>query len=208
MSSCVEIAGSLASGKTTLCQMIEAQGFFAVKENYEDNPYLEQQKDDPEEYGYQCQKWFLRNKLVNIMEARKTEPYIVSDFSMFSDRAYLEFYLKDQPVWLAKLQTQLDGGLSKIGYPDYIINLTCSPEEQLRRVKERGREYEQGTTLDFINNLNTLVDKNLELARAKGIKVYTLNTEKHDFRDKQVFQMIMLNITKNSGPVPNTPQPF
>ncbi|WP_435641812.1 deoxynucleoside kinase [Micavibrio aeruginosavorus] len=152
----VEIAGSLATGKTTLCQTLERQFTRVVYEELSGNPYLDKVRHDPDKYALPCQQWFVDNKVNAIRQAINDNPdgRIISDFSLLLDRVYVSHYLAHRPDWVAALYQQLEEGVRDIGQPDVILYLTCPPDEIVNRIKKRGRDFEQHLTAEFARAIN------------------------------------------------------
>jgi len=167
-----EIAGALASGKTTLAHRLGDRGFHVVYEDLSTNPYLELRKVDPRKYELLCQQTFASDKINGIAAAVAAgHDRIVSDYSLVVERAYLTYYLKDKPEWIASIEGLLDDSSGLIGTADAIIHLRCPAEVQLERIRSRGRDFEQGHDIAFLNTINALVEERVEQARGAGITV-------------------------------------
>lgn len=174
----VEIAGSLATGKTTLCKQLQDQFSVVVPEELDGNPYLDKVKEDPERYALPCQEWFVDNKVNALRRAVENNPNasIISDFSLLADKAYVEHYLHDKPEWRKQLFARLDRGIATIGQPDVLVYLTCPPDEIITRIKSRGRGFEQSLTADFAAAINTLVQKHIDSVPASGPWIVEIDT--------------------------------
>ncbi|MFH2085355.1 MAG: deoxynucleoside kinase [bacterium] len=58
--------------------------------------------------------------------------------------------------------------------PDIVVYLTCSPEVQLKRIKARGRSFESGYTLEYLQSITDRLSEYVEsLAGNKTTKLYT-----------------------------------
>jgi deoxyadenosine/deoxycytidine kinase len=195
----IEIGGSLSTGKTTLAKLIAERGFEYVSENFEDNPYLPLVSQDPEKYGYDCQKWFVDNKIETLgaLSARD----IVTDYSPYTDRAYIAHYMSANPEAVQSLCDRLDAGIATIGKPAALIYLTCDEDEQLGRIKSRGRDFEQGLDLDFLRSINSLGEQYLQQARAAGVPVIEIDTGRVDMRKPEVLDRLVNQIL-SASPAP------
>lgn len=168
----IEIAGALASGKTTLAGLLGSMGWHVVYEDLSTNPYLELRKVDPEKYELLCQQRFAEDKINGIAAAVAAgKDMIVSDYSLVVERAYLSHYLKDRPDWIAAIERRLHESGPLIGPLDAIIHLRCPAEVQLDRIRTRGRSFEQGHDVAFLNSINRLVDDRVADAQSSGIRV-------------------------------------
>lgn len=192
----VEIAGSLATGKSTLCKQLQDKFPVMVYEELDGNPYLDKVKTDPEQYALPCQEWFVDNKVNALRRAVEDNPdsCILSDFSLLADKAYVSHYLQDKPAWREQLFARLDRGIAAIGQPDVIVYLTCPPEEIIRRIKSRGRGFEQSLTVEFAAAINNLVQEQIDAAPKPGPRIMKIDTQKFDLRDPVILNALFVGI--------------
>lgn len=176
----VEIAGTLATGKTTLCQKLQSQFTHTVYEELSGNPYLDKVRFNPEKYALPCQQWFVENKVNAIRAAVNDNAHgtIISDFSPLLDRVYIAHYLAHRPEWVEQLHQQVADGIQDIGEPDVIVYLTCPPDEIINRIKKRGRDFEQALTVDFTRAINNMVRAEIDSIPANGPRIVEIDTTK------------------------------
>jgi len=174
----IEIAGALATGKSTVAGILRERGFHLVSENLANNPYLEMRKVDPVKYEFLCQQRFVADKLDAIEKAiAETSRHIVSDYCLAAEKAYIVHYLSYRPEWVERLVGQIDEGESRIGKPDCIVHLRCRPETQVERIRRRGRDFEQGHDVAFVSAIKDLVGRQVALARAAGVQVVEIDVD-------------------------------
>lgn len=165
----IEIAGALATGKTTLAAALSNRGLHVVSEELEANPYLDLRLQNPDEYGYLCQEWFVTSKIKGIkagarhLDMMPQGSAMVIDYSMAADRAYVAHHVSNNPDWITRLEAEIDRFESAYGPPDLIVSLSCSSDEQLRRIAKRGRDFEQGLDLEYLETINDLVEAKLSI---------------------------------------------
>lgn len=174
----VEIIGGMGVGKTTLSNAFVQLGLRCVHENLANNPYVNLAYSDPTSYGFYSQLSFYLGNFFTIRENSKPNELTVFDFSTVTDRAYASLFLKDKARDIA-LET-IDFLEEKEGKADLYLYLTCSPETQMRRIRQRNRAHEAGVTIDFIRELEDHLGRHTVRAAERGARIRTIDTEKFD----------------------------
>lgn len=157
----IEIAGALATGKTTLADALARKGLTVVRESLDTNPYLDPDKDFASN-RFVRQSWFVTSKISGIANAYEAGATLMAvDYSMAAERAYFRHNVGDQPLWVARLDNEVAQFECWYGAPDLIVSLGCSVQEQLRRIAVRGRDFEQTHTAESIGSINDHVEQQL-----------------------------------------------
>jgi deoxyadenosine/deoxycytidine kinase len=173
----VEIAGALSCGKSTLASILETMGHRLVYEDLSTNPYLNLRLEDPERYDYLCQQQFVLDKIASLTAASARGEPFVADYSLAAERAYVAHYNSARPDRVAALYALMDRAETGLGLPDAVILLRCAPDEQLCRIRARGRDFEQGHDVAFIARINALVEEQVAAQAAKGVPVFPYRTD-------------------------------
>lgn len=173
----IEIAGALSCGKSTLAGKLASLGHKIVYEDLSTNPYLDLRVQDPEKYDFLCQQQFVLDKIASLQAAEADGAPYFTDFSIAAERAYVSHYVSHRPDWISELTTLLDRSETEQGLPDLVIHLQCSPEEQLERIRRRGRDFEQGHDVAFITNINDRVDTQVRRVSGLGVRVAAYRTD-------------------------------
>jgi deoxyadenosine/deoxycytidine kinase len=176
----IEIIGGMGVGKTTLCHRLEKHGFFTIYETLEKNPYLELSYNEPETYGFYSQISFILGNFFTAVQKERKGGVTFFDFSTITDKAYTNMFLQGKARDIA-LQT-INFLEEKEGRADLFLYLKCSPEEQLKRIRGRNRDYETGVNLDFVKKLDEHIQNYVEIADAEGSNILAIDTEKVDVR--------------------------
>lgn len=168
----IEVSGILASGKSTLCDAFAAHGFPIARENVADNPYFLKAQEEPERYEPQVQKWILSQRFTEIAKAKRSGssmPFVV-DYCLAVDKAYADFYLRESnPEAMNKTHRKIDRMYQTYGYPDLVIHLRCETDEILRRIKLRGRDFEQGHDAAFLDALGNRIEHYLQTLKDRDV---------------------------------------
>ena len=160
----IGIAGNIGSGKTTLTRKLaEHYGWTPKYEAVTYNPYLEDYYKDIPRWSYNLETYFLAQRFKDVLEISKSKEVIIQDRTLMegvyifvannheqgnlSDRDY------DTYMQLFELM------MTMAGTPDLLIYLKSSVPHLVSQIQKRGRDYEQGITLDYLQGLNNHYEK-------------------------------------------------
>ncbi|MDR2814872.1 MAG: deoxynucleoside kinase [Prevotellaceae bacterium] len=155
----VAIAGNIGSGKTTLAELLSKHyGWRAQYEETEDNPYLYDFYSDMQRWSFHLQVYFLGKRFKQIVEIQKSKENIVQDRTIFEDAYIFAANLRamqlmsdsDYATYLGLFELMN----SLIAPPDLLIYIRASVPTLVRQIQRRGRKYELGIRLDYLENLN------------------------------------------------------
>lgn len=174
----IELVGGLGIGKSTLCRALEGIGFNCIYENLKTNPFLADCFKDPQSFRFPSQMWFVLSKYHEIKKFEKPGHINVLDQSVLNVQAYTNMLFREADAEALAIITQCFNYMEKqTGEPDLLINLKCSPQEQLRRIRGRNRDHEKSVTLDYITSLQTEINILVNAARVDGQAVIDIDTE-------------------------------
>lgn len=185
----IEICGGIAAGKTSLAQILEKEGFIAVYERFEDNPFLSKFYTDSEEDNILETEMVFTLLHYNWIKRKKKEGKIVCDYSLFQDYCYAVTNLKNEEIIV--FENLYDYLMKKILPADLIIYLKCNVDCLLQRIKERNRKMEQNISREYLQNNIDTIEK--YLIRQDNILI--IPSDKYNFikNDKDV----VLEMIKN-----------
>lgn len=176
-----EILGGVASGKSTLAEALSSQGALSIFEEFAKNPFFKLFYENPKRYAFETELTYMLQHYSSIANAdvEGNQP-MSADFSMALDLAYARVTLGADD--LAVFESVFDHALAKIGLPDVLVKLDCTPEVELARIRARARPAEQGITLDYLSRLNQSVEQVLLDRRFEGLDVLRIDSHALDFR--------------------------
>lgn len=174
----IELVGGLGIGKSTLCTALEDVGFNCIYENLATNPFLADCFREPEKFRFPSQMWFVLSKYHEIQKHEVPGRVNVLDQSVLNVCAYTNMLFGEADPYAQHIINQCFHYMEQqTGMPDLLINLQCSPQEQMRRIRGRNRDHEKGVTLDYITNLQTEINILVNQARTNGYRVMNIDTE-------------------------------
>ena len=210
----ITTSGTIGVGKTSWSEKIaEHFGVQVLREKVDGNPFLAKYYEDAEKYSFHLQVYFLNHRFKAIKEALQ-HPNMVLDRSIYEDALIFaklqyqngsmdkdsyETYLDLQQNMMQELVDLYEQQVLVKKSPDLLVHLDGSFDEIQRRVKKRGRPFEQTEEnpelLQYYKDLykmyETFVDEYLE----QGISpVYVLDIDKFDIENPEHVAEVMADI--------------
>jgi deoxyguanosine kinase len=154
------VEGVVGAGKTTASSLIgESSGLVMVEERAELHPFLADYYEDPRQFAFETELAFM---LIQLRELKTivAPGGVVSDFAPAKNLIFARLQAGEADV--ALLET-VDARLWRdLPRPDVVVYLDLPLEVCLRRIAERGREYEQGLTLPDLERIEDAYRRSLE----------------------------------------------
>jgi len=181
----LEICGGIASGKTTLANLLKDKKQVAIFEDFQANPFWKQFYADPKRFAFETEITFLLQHYNQIKAVSGSVNPVICDFSFLLDRAYVDVTLRDneREAFLSvfkEIQRQL-------GPPALYVHLECSPKEELRRIQARARETEKSIEMSYLSALNDALARHVEVVEA-STKVLRIDSERRNFATDRACQ--------------------
>lgn len=160
----IAIAGNIGCGKTTLTKMLAKHyGWKPAFETVEFNPYLEDFYADMKRWAFNLQIFFLNKRFKDVVEISKSNDYIVQDRTIYEDARIFAPNLHDQGFMSDRdfdnYQDLFDLMMSLVKMPDLMIYIRASIPTLVAQIQKRGRSYESGMRIDYLQGLNDKYEK-------------------------------------------------
>ena len=168
----IGIAGNIGCGKTTLTRKLsEHYGWTPRYESVTYNPYLEDYYSDIPRWSFNLEVYFLAQRFKDVLEISKSDEVIIQDRTIlegvhsFVDNNYRMGNLSDRDY--RTYMDLFDLMMSLVKEPDLLIYIKSSVPHLVSQIQKRGREYEQGISLDYLAGLNSLYEKWIDSYKGK-----------------------------------------
>lgn len=150
------IEGVVGVGKSSLMDILVKEGMTPFPEPVLENPILGKFYDDRKRYAFPLQVYFLAKRFEHLKAAADVSDSVM-DRSIYGDAIFAamhhetgtmgpeEFGVYDQ---LYKVM------IDEVRKPDLLVYLQVSVDEAMRRIKKRGRAYEQTVERAYWEKLN------------------------------------------------------
>jgi len=180
----VAIAGNIGVGKSTLTTlMTQKLGWSPFFEAVEENPYLADFYKDMSRWSFHSQAFFLSRRLQQHYQLLQRDDSVLQDRSVYEDAEVFARNLYRQGNMSARdWETYYDlySILSQLLTPPHlVVYLKASVPTLLRRIAQRGREYERSISADYLTALNDLYDD--WVSRFALCPVLTVETDNLDY---------------------------
>ena len=155
----IGVAGNIGSGKTTLTRMLaEHYGWKPQFESVTYNPYLEDYYKDISRWSYNLETYFLAQRFKDLLEIAKSDDVIIQDRTILegvyifvaNNKALGNLSERDFDTYMQLFELMM----SMVRLPDLLIYLKSSVPHLVSQIQKRGRDYEQGISLEYLSGLN------------------------------------------------------
>lgn len=159
----ITIAGNIGAGKSTLVSLLtEHTGWTPVFEAVAENPYLADFYQDMRRWSFQSQVFFLSRRLRQHHDLLQQSNSIIQDRSVYEDaeifarNLYRQGHMsaRDWHCYYDLYQTMA----TLLRPPHLVIYLRTAVPTLRRRIIQRGRDYEQSISDDYLHQLNELYE--------------------------------------------------
>jgi len=180
----IAIEGPIGVGKTTLAQaMADRLGAATFFERIDDNPFIELYYDDPERHALSVQLSFLFSRLKQWQELHQQELFhqgMISDYIFAKDRLFATVTLSDAEFSLYDKVTRAVA--VDLPRPDLVVYLQSDPDVIMKRIKKRGRRFENGLSHAYLRRVIAAYDH--FFFHYNETPLLIVQTDKLNFADK------------------------
>lgn len=182
----IGIAGNIGCGKSTLTGMLaEHYGWTPKYEAVTYNPYLEDYYRDIQRWSFNLETYFLAQRFRDVLEIASSDDVIIQDRTIFegvhifvaNNRAMGNLSERDFNTYMDLFNLMM----SLVKAPDLLIYLRSSVPHLVSQIQLRGRDYEQGISIEYLTNLNRLYEQWISGYRGK---LLTIDTDNLDFKNR------------------------
>lgn len=155
----VAIAGNIGAGKTTLTKLLAKHyKWEAQLEDVVDNPYLDDFYNQMERWSFNLQVYFLNSRFRQVLQIRESGKKIIQDRTIYEDAHIFAPNLHAMGLMTNRdfenYKSLFDLMESLVKGPDLLIYLRSSIPNLVAQIHNRGREYENSISIDYLSRLN------------------------------------------------------
>ena len=194
----IAIAGNIGSGKTTLTRLLSQH--YGWEPKYEDvdvNPYLSDFYNDMQRWSFNLQIYFLNKRFQGVVDIHNSSRNVVQDRTIYEDARIFAPNLHAMGLMSTRdfenYKSLFDLMISLVRPPDLLIYLKSSIPNLVSQIQKRGRVYESGIRLDYLQGLNDRYEE--WIAGYKDGKKLIVNVDLLKFEEnpehlQQIIQLI------------------
>ena len=174
----IEIAGGIASGKTSLARVLAHAGIRAIHEDFKRNPFYIAFYEDPAAYAFETEITFLLQHYHAQKRYSKRWQSYCSDYSLILDAAYAAVTLtKDDERIFEAVRERAERALPR---RSLLIHLQCDPAIELARIRRRNRKAEAAIDIRYLTRINDALATKIARTK-KSESVLTIDSGVIDF---------------------------
>ena len=160
----IAVAGNIGSGKTTLTRLLaQHYGWTPMYEDVDVNPYLTDFYNDMQRWSFNVQIYFLNKRLRGIVDIALSQNNVIQDRTIYEDARIFAPNLHSMGLLSTRdfenYKSLFEIMISLVRPPDLLIYLKSSIPTLVSQIKKRGREYESGIRIDYLQGLNDRYDE-------------------------------------------------
>ncbi|SOC44573.1 deoxynucleoside kinase [Salinicoccus kekensis] len=208
----ITMAGTIGAGKTAWGGVIARHfGTELLIEKVEGNPFLPKFYEDPKRYSFHLQVYFLNHRFKALKNALK-HPNTVLDRSIYEDAmvfARLQYdngsmdeaeymtYLELHENMMQELHDLYEQQIVFKKSPDLLVFVHGSFDEAMRRIRKRGRPYEQVERdpglAEYYRDLYDIYENEFikEYEKKEISPVYHLDIDKYEVSDPRDVETVL-----------------
>lgn len=177
----ITIEGNIGAGKTTLSQLLSAH-FNArlILEEFADNPFLPKFYDNPEQYAFPLELFFMAERFKQLKEVLSTRDIFhqvtITDYLFTKSLLFAKVNLAEEEYRL--YQKLFDIINPHIVQPDILIFLNAPVSKLQENIRKRNRSYEQQIPDEYLLNIQDIYS---EFIRQHDIITLMVDTTNADF---------------------------
>lgn len=190
----IAFEGNIGAGKTTLATKI-SEDFNAktLFERFSENSFLEKFYKNQERYALPLELSFLVDRYQQLSEDLALldlqKDFLVADYHVFKSLIFAK-------VTLEEVEYQLYNNLFDIIYkeipkPDLYVYLLQHPEQLLKNIQKRGRDYEQLISAEYLEKINSVYLDYLDSQTELNILI--IDVTNRDFVNNQSDYLFILD---------------
>lgn len=194
----IGVLGAIGSGKSTLSsQLSEILGVTRVEENFPENPFLKKFYENPAEYSFRSQVWFLKSTIDQMISVESEHPGKslifdpANEMNLVYAKTHLDLgWMKEDEYGLYLQLYEILTEKSGVKKPDFFLCIDSKEEVLVERIKKRARPYELHNLEKFPEYLVQLNKNVLEFVNRSGNNIIEINSETDFSSEKNMSRLL------------------
>ena len=176
----IAIEGNIGAGKTTLSQLLSKHyNAKLVLEEFAENPFLTKFYENPKQYAFPLELFFLAERFKQQQELIKKndlfQELIVSDYLFTKCLLFAKVNLPDEEYRL--YQKMFDVFSQQLTIPDILIYLHAPVNTLQGNIKKRNRKFEQAIPDDYLFRIQETYTSYIKQHQIKTIYIDASNAD-------------------------------
>ena len=176
----ITIEGNIGAGKTTLANILAKQlNARIILEEFADNPFLSKFYDNPNQYAFPLELFFMAERYKQLKELVHTKDLFqsitVSDYLFTKCLLFAKVNLPEEEFRL--YQKLFDIIHQQLVFPDVLIYLHASVNKLQQNIKKRNRPFEQAIPDEYLFNIQETYTHYIKQHHIKTIFIDATNAD-------------------------------
>jgi len=176
----IAIEGNIGAGKTTLSQLLSKHyNAKLVLEEFAENPFLTKFYENPKQYAFPLELFFLAERFKQQQELIKKndlfQELIISDYLFTKCLLFAKVNLPDEEYRL--YQKMFDVFSQQLIPPDILIYLHAPVNKLQGNIKKRNRKFEQAIPDDYLFRIQETYTSYIKQHQIKTIYIDAANAD-------------------------------
>jgi deoxyadenosine/deoxycytidine kinase len=194
----ITVAGNIGVGKSTLVELLaERLAWEPVYEAVTENPYLADFYENMRRWSFHSQVFFLSRRLQQHHDLLQRNTSVIQDRSVYEDaevfarNLYRKGHLSERD-WRCYQDLYMTFA-TLLRPPHLVVYLRASVPTLRRRISQRGRDYEQTITDEYLAQINELYEAwagGFDLCPVLTVDTNNLNYVQYDTHLDQIWYKI------------------
>ena len=155
----IAVAGNIGAGKTTLTTLLAKHFMWEAHfEDVVDNPYLDDFYTQMERWSFNLQIYFLGSRYEQVLKIRESGKNVIQDRTIYEDAHIFAPNLHAMGLMTNRdfenYKNLFELMESLVQPPDLLIYLRSSIPNLVKQIHNRGRDYENTISIDYLSRLN------------------------------------------------------
>lgn len=188
----ITVEGNIGAGKTTLTHLL-AKHFDAriVLEEFADNPFLPKFYDNPQQYAFPLELFFMAERYKQLKEMVHKDLFqqtTISDYLFTKCLLFAKVNLPEEEFRL--YQKLFDIIHQQLVFPDILIYLHAPVQKLQANIRKRNREYEQSIPDEYLFNIQETYTSYI---KQHNIKTIFIDASNADFLGNEKHLQVVLD---------------
>lgn len=176
----ITIEGNIGAGKTTLANILAKQlNARIILEEFADNPFLSKFYDNPNQYAFPLELFFMAERYKQLKELVHTKDLFqsitISDYLFTKCLLFAKVNLPEEEFRL--YQKLFDIIHQQLVFPDVLIYLHASVNKLQQNIKKRNRPFEQAIPDEYLFNIQETYTHYIKQHHIKTIFIDASNAD-------------------------------
>lgn len=176
----ITIEGNIGAGKTTLANILAKQlNARIILEEFADNPFLSKFYDNPNQYAFPLELFFMAERYKQLKELVHTKDLFqsitISDYLFTKCLLFAKVNLPEEEFRL--YQKLFDIIHQQLVFPDVLIYLHAPVNKLQQNIKKRNRPFEQAIPDEYLFNIQETYTHYIKQHHIKTIFIDASNAD-------------------------------